>query len=73
MDGSIDHYKARLVANGFHKKPRIDYFEIFSPVIRPTTFRIILSLAVSNGRLVKQFDVSNVFLHGDLKDAAFME
>lgn len=47
QDGSIQRYKARLVAQGFHQIPRLDYFETFSPIIKPATVRIILSLATS--------------------------
>lgn len=46
LDGSISKYKARLVAKRHHQTHGIDFFETFSPVIKPCTVRIILSLAV---------------------------
>ena len=45
-DGSISRYKTRLVAKGFHQQYGVDFEETFSPVIKPPTVRIILSLAV---------------------------
>jgi histone deacetylase 1/2 len=45
-DGQIDMYKARLVAKGFDQQYEIDYFETFSPIIKPSTIRMVLSLAV---------------------------
>ena len=48
-DGSIERYKACLVAKGFHQVLGVDYGETFSPVIKPTTVCTVLSLTVSKG------------------------
>lgn len=47
-DGSISKYKVRLVAKGFHQTQGVDFFETFSPVVKPCTIRIFLSLAVTH-------------------------
>jgi hypothetical protein len=72
VDGSLDHNKARLVAKGFKQQYEIDYGETFSPVVKSVIIRVILSLAVSRGWMIRQLDVQNAFLHGYLEEEVYM-
>jgi hypothetical protein len=52
-DSSIDRHKALLVAKGFKQHLGIDYDDTFSHVLKPVTIRLILSLAVSQGWVLR--------------------
>lgn len=70
--GGNHTYKARLVAQGFSQKFGVDYDEVFAPVARTETFRILLTVAGKNGFGLKQYDFKTAFLNGELKEEIFM-
>jgi hypothetical protein len=70
-DGTLDHYNACWVLRGFTQRPRVDYDETFSPVVKPATVCTVLSTAVSCDRPIQQLDVKNVFLHDTLSETVF--
>ena len=71
-DGSIDRYKARLVAKGFHQQEGVDFTKTFSPIAKPTTIRIVLSLTVRFDGPLRQLDINNAFLSGGPKEKVYM-
>ena len=72
-DGSIERYKARLVAQGFSQRPGFEYTEIFAPTIRLSTMRLILAQAALEDYHMVTIDISHAFINGDLDEEIYMK
>lgn len=71
-DGTISKHKARLVARGFLQEQGIDYKEVFAPVARFETIRLIVALANLNHWDLWQLDVKSAFLNGPLDEEVYI-
>lgn len=72
-DGHIKSFKARLVAQGFSQKFGSDYDLVFAPVIKQTTFRLLLSIAAKEQFIVRHLDAKTAFLNGELQETIYMK
>jgi hypothetical protein len=72
-DGSIQKYKARIVAQGFTQIEGVDYDETFAPVAKLSFLRTILAVAAEYDLEVHQMDVKCAYLNGELEEEIFME
>ena len=61
-------FKARLVARGFTQREGVNYNEVFSPVVKHSSIRMILALVVQNNLELEQLDVRTTFLHRELDE-----
>lgn len=71
-NGNVLKHKARLVAKGYVQKQGIDFEDVFAPVARLETVRILLALAGINGWHVHHLDVKSAFLHGKLEEEVYV-
>ena len=70
--GAIIKHKARLVARGFVQREGIDFEEVFVPVARIESVRLLLALAAAKDWRVHHLDVKSAFHNGELVEAVFL-
>ena len=73
QDGSINLFKARLVARGYEQILGIDFDETFSPVVRLTSLRIIFALSIHHNLVIHTMDVETAFLNAPLEEETYIK
>jgi len=71
-DGQVAKFKARLVARGFLQKYGQDYCEVYAPVERMETIRLIVAVAIKHNWLMYQLDAKSAFLNGELEEEVYV-
>lgn len=72
-DGSIKKYNARFVTRDFSQKEGVDYGEPFTPIVRFTSIRAIISIASVMSWRPHQMDVKTAFLNGIIEEDVYIE
>ena len=70
--GAIVKHKTRLVAKGYVQRPGIDFTEVFAPVARLESVRVLLAVAAHEGWEVHHMDVKSTFLNGELQEEVYV-
>nr|GEX83056.1 retrovirus-related Pol polyprotein from transposon TNT 1-94 [Tanacetum cinerariifolium] len=71
--GEVEKYKARLMEKGYKQKHGIDYEEVFAPVARLETIRMIIAIAAQHKWKIHQMDVKSAFLNKLLEEEVYVE
>jgi hypothetical protein len=71
-DGSIERFKARLVAGGHRQRDGVDYTEVFAPVGKFDSLRNMLAITADQDLELQMVDISNAFLNGVLETPVYM-
>ena len=71
--GAIVKYKAQLIARGFVQREGIDFEEVFAPVARMESVRLLLAMAAAKDWCGHHLDVKSMFLNGELAKTVFVK
>lgn len=72
VDGNIVRHKARLVVKGYSQRKGIDYDQTFSPVVRQSSIRYLMSMAAQYDLEIEQMDAVSAFLQGDINEEIYV-
>ncbi|CAI7883368.1 unnamed protein product [Closterium sp. NIES-53] len=72
-EGRLERRKTRLVIKGFQQREGIDLQEVFAPVAKAPTLRLLLAAAAVCGWKVEQMDVKTAFLYGMVDEEIYMK
>jgi hypothetical protein len=70
--GEVIKHKARLVAKGYVQRAGVDFDEVFAPVARLASVRLLLAIAADAGWSVHHLDVKSAFLNGELEEEVYV-
>ena len=69
----VERYKAKLVIKGYSQKHEINYDEVFAPITRLETIRLIIAIFAQHGWRIYQIDVKSNFLNGFLEEKVYIK
>ena len=71
-DGTVEKFKARLVADGNSQKYGVDYDRIFATVVKTSTIRLVLIIAAARDFNLTQIDIRQAYLQAELPEKLYM-
>ena len=71
--GEVIKHKARLVVKGYSQRKGIDYEEVYAPVVRFETIRLLIALAALKGWQIHHLDVKSAFLNGEINEVILVK
>ena len=69
---SAVRFKAQVLAKGYAQREGIDCNEVFSPIVKHSSIRVMLAFVAQFDLELVQLDVKTAFLHRDLDEEIYM-